>query len=107
MLGFVALSAAAQTTFTYTGASPVTVDGGSGSITIDVPVTSFGFGAVVTDVNLTIQYDKTDGSCVAPGTGNSFHDEHGFELESPDGVTVTIFSTGTFAGATDISPEIT
>ncbi|WP_420318828.1 T9SS type A sorting domain-containing protein [Ekhidna sp.] len=96
-----------QTTFTYSGASPVTVDGGTGTLTINVPTSSFGFGAVVTDINVTLHYDKTDGTCAAPGTGGSFHDEHGFELESPDGGIVTIFSTGTFAGATDISPGVT
>ncbi|MEQ9405563.1 MAG: T9SS type A sorting domain-containing protein [Cyclobacteriaceae bacterium] len=107
ILAFVSTGAFAQTTFTYSGTSPVTVDGGTGTITIDVPVSSFGFGAVVTDINLTIHYDKTDGSCAAPGTGNSFHDEHGFELESPNGGIVTIFSTGTFGGADDISPGVT
>ncbi|MEQ8904128.1 T9SS type A sorting domain-containing protein [Ekhidna sp.] len=95
-----------QSTFTYSGATPVTVDGGTGTLTIDVPNTSFGFGAIITDINVTLHYDKTDGTCAAPGTGNSFHDEHGFEIESPDGGIITIFSTGTFAGATDISPGI-
>ncbi|MEQ9021382.1 MAG: hypothetical protein RLN82_01310, partial [Pseudomonadales bacterium] len=82
------------------------MDGGTGTLTIDVPNTSFGFGAIITDINVTLHYDKTDGTCAAPGTGNSFHDEHGFEIESPDGGIITIFSTGTFAGATDISPGI-
>lgn len=103
----ISISTFSQTTFTYSGASPVTVDGGTGTITIDVPTSSFGFGAVLTDINITIQYDKTDGSCATPGVGNSFHDEHGFELESPTGGIVSIFSTGTFNGADDISPGVT
>lgn len=106
LLCFISYNSYAQTTFTYTGTSPVTVDGGTGTITINVPTTTWGYGAIITDINVTINYDKTDGSCAAPGTGNSFHDEHGFELESPTGGTVTIFSTGTYGGATDISPGV-
>lgn len=106
----ISINLLAQTTFNYSGGT-VSVDNTAGgafedALTIDVPVSSFPAGHALFDIDITIAYDKTDGNCASPGTGNSYHNEHGFQLESPSGTQITIFSTGTFAGATDISPGV-
>lgn len=102
----------AQTTLTFSYTTPtVTSDNTGGfvdALTIDVPVSSFPADFVTTDINLVINYDKTAGTCAATETGNSYHNEHGFQLESPVGATqVTIFDPGAFTGADDISPGVT
>lgn len=96
-------------TFSDTEVGAVTVDGTTGFenvLTIDVPTSAFGANFVTTDINLVVNYDKTDGTCDTPGTGDSFLVEHGFQLESPIGTQITVFGAGAFSGDGDITPGV-
>ncbi len=96
-------------TLTQTWPGPtVTVDG-SGAFgvdvgTVDFNLANFPVGAVITDVDVSINFLKTDGSCAAPGTGNAFHDETSFRIQSPTGAQVVLAVGGTWSGATAIMP---
>ena len=87
--------------------SPTTVDCSEATIapnatftTVDIPA-----GNLITDVDVSITWNKTDGSCAAPGTGSSFHNETAFELLGPAGAcaSTSLITTNTFSGNTSIS----
>lgn len=103
------LKAQSTQTFSYTTPTVTSDDTGGfvDALTIDVPTSAFPADYVTTDVNLVINYDKTDGSCASPGTDNSYHDEHGFQLQSPIATQVTVFDPGQFSGATSTTPGVT
>ncbi len=65
--------------------APVSVD----DTTVPRTISVSGVGAI-TDVNITLDFHKVDGSCAAPGTGSSYSDEIGFTLTSPEGTTVVL-----------------
>ena len=99
-----------QTTVTKTYAGPtVTVDG-CGSYCVSLPglnftAADFPDGCEIIDVNVTINWLKTDGSCAAPGTGSSFHNETNFRLAGPSSQ-VILAVPGTWTGGAD-SPPVT
>lgn len=57
----------------------------------------------VTNVEVDIVWAKTAGTCDAPGTGNSYHDESSFRLDGPTGAQVIIATDNTWSGATSTS----
>lgn len=63
----------------------------------------FSNGCEVTDVNVSITWAKTDGSCASPGTANSYHNETSFRLEGPDGTQVILVQPGTYTGDATMS----
>jgi hypothetical protein len=69
-----------------------------------VTFTGFDASAVVTNVSVTINFLKTDGSCATPASGNAYHSETSFRLQSPAGTQVILASPGTWSGGTAISP---
>jgi len=96
-------------TKTYTPQSPITVDG-CGSYCVTLPgvtftAADFPTGTVITDVNVSITWLKTDGSCGAPGTGNSFHNETNFRVNGPSTQSI-LAAPGTWSGGAN-SPVVT
>ncbi len=75
--------------------------------TITVPAGAFPAGYVVTDINVTVEYDKTDGTCASPATGSSFLGEFGLGIQAPDGTVVTFITQGDYGGNTNITPGVT
>ena len=85
-----------------------TVDGTGFTTLVDVGSVDFGpadfpTGAVVRDVNITIDFLKTDGTCSSPQPFNAFHNETHFRLRAPDGTRVVLAPPSTWSGATAIS----
>lgn len=77
-----------------------------GSITFTA--NDFGPSATITDVDITINFLKTDGSCASPGSGFAFHDETSFRLAGPGNRQVVLAPQSTWTGGTAISPvEVT
>ncbi|MEM9024752.1 MAG: hypothetical protein AAGB22_13480, partial [Bacteroidota bacterium] len=70
-------------------------------------VSDFGTGCVVSDVNVSITWAKTDGSCTSPGNSNSFHGETSFRIQGPSGTRVVLASSGTWSGNANISKRTT
>ena len=108
MFGF-AFTAQAQTvTKTYTAPSSISVDG-NGTYAFTLPSVNFAAAdftpgnTIVSDVNVQISWAKTDGSCTAPGTGNSFHNETNFRANGPTGNQVILVQPGTYTGGGTIS----
>ena len=72
------------------------------------PGTDFPAGSLIEDVNVTIEWTKTDGSCGSPGSGGAFHNETAFELSGPTGCSsVSLVETGDYSGGTDIGTVTT
>lgn len=87
LLAFVATTNAQTVTRSYSAPSSVTVDG-IGDFGFNLPPVSFTqgdfpSGCRVTDVNVTIQWAKTAGSCTSPNNGFSFHGETSFRIDGP------------------------
>ncbi|AKS40466.1 GEVED domain-containing protein [Wenzhouxiangella marina] len=104
-------SALAQTvTKTYDPAGLISVDGnGTYGLTlpgVDFTAADFPPGSVITDVDVSVVWFKTDGSCNTPGTGNSFHDETNFRIDGP-GSNQILAPPGTWSGATSIDCCVT
>lgn len=72
-----------------------------GSVSFAAP--EFGPNAVVSDVNIAIDFLKTDGTCAAPAAGNAFHNETNLRLRGPTGASVVLAPSGTWSGGTAIS----
>lgn len=110
---FTSATSVAQLTVTktYTAPSSVTVDG-CGSYCTNLPGVSFSAAdfssgvCQVADVNVSITWAKTDGSCTAPGTGNSFHSETNFRIDGPAGNEILVVP-GTYTGNATISSVTT
>jgi len=107
-----AYSSLGQTaTKTYDPGFSTTVDGVGNYGTAMTPVTfssaDFTTGCLITDVNITITWAKTDGTCAAPGNGNSFHEETSFRLDGPDGTTVILAAPSTWTGNANIAKRTT
>ncbi|MCK6550395.1 Ig-like domain-containing protein [Myxococcota bacterium] len=64
----------------------------------------FPAGAVITDVDVSINFLKTDGSCASPASGGAFHNETNFALLSPQGTQVILAQPGTWSGGTVMPP---
>ena len=105
------LSANAQTVSrTYVAPSSVSIDGGANYGT-SLPSVSFNqgdftLGCEVTDVDVLIQWAKTDGSCSAPGSGDSWHQETSFQINGPTNTEILALP-GTWSGNTSISSVTT
>lgn len=88
---FVGISASeAQTvTQTYVAPNSVSIDnvGNYGSTLPSVSFNQgmFTQGCIVSDVDVVINWAKTDGSCTSPGSGNSYHSETSFRVNGPSG----------------------
>ena len=63
-------------------------------------------GCIVSDVDVTISWAKTDGTCTNPGSGNSNHQESSFSVTGPGGTEILALP-GTWSGATSTSSVIT
>lgn len=74
---------------------------------VSFDATDFGVASEITDVDVSITWFKTDGSCNAPGVSNSFHGETSFRLDGPSGTNVVIASAGTWSGNVSISTVTT
>lgn len=103
----------AQLTVTksYTAPSSVTVDG-CGTYCTNLPGVTFSasdFSAgvcQVADVDVSITWAKTDGTCDAPGVGNSFHNETNFRIDGPTGNEILVIP-GAYSGNGTISSVTT
>lgn len=71
---------------------------------VSFAASDFGPGALVSDVNIAINFLKTDGSCAVPLGGNAFHNEANFRLRGPTGATVVLAPSGTWSGGVAIAP---
>ncbi|MBL4669193.1 MAG: hypothetical protein JKY30_08015, partial [Flavobacteriales bacterium] len=101
----------AQTvTRTYSPGGSTSIDGCGSYCTILPGVTfvasDFPTGCVVSDVNVSITWAKTDGTCTAPGTGSSFHNETNFRIDGPTGNEILVVP-GTYTGSATISKVTT
>lgn len=115
MMAFLLISATSfsqlTVTKTYTAPSSVTVDG-CGIYCTNLPGVTFSAAdftagvCQVADVNVSITWAKTDGSCTAPGTGNSFHSEVNFRIDGPTGNEILV-APGTYSGTATISSVTT
>ncbi|MCJ8288285.1 MAG: T9SS type A sorting domain-containing protein [Crocinitomicaceae bacterium] len=103
----------AQLTVTksYTAPSSVSIDG-CGSYCTNLPGVTFSAAdftagvCLVADVNVSITWAKTDGSCTAPGTGSSFHNETSFRIDGPVGNEILVVP-GAYTGSATISTVTT
>ncbi len=106
MIIFVSSSASclAQLTVTktYTAPSSVTVDG-CGTYCTNLPgvvfsASDFSPGVCqVADVNVSITWAKTDGTCDVPDIGSSFHNETNFRIDGPTANEILVLP-GTYTG---------
>lgn len=98
-------------TKTFTAPSSVTVDG-CGTYCTNLPGVTFSaadFSAgvcQVADVNVSITWAKTDGTCTAPGTGSSYHNETSFRIDGPVGNEILVVP-GTYTGNATMSSVTT
>ncbi len=61
----------------------------------------------ITDVDITIDWTKTAGTCTAQASGpTAFHSETGFDLGSPAGNVVSLVAPGTYTGGADVPASI-
>lgn len=90
------------------GGPTVTIDGTTdfgvnvGSVTFAPG--AFPANAVITDVDVSINFLKTDGDCSAPAPGNPYHNETSFRIVGPTGTEVVLAPSGTWSGTTPIAP---
>ncbi|MEQ3674735.1 MAG: hypothetical protein ABNH19_06110, partial [Dokdonia sp.] len=106
---FTSLAQAQTVTKTWNDPGSVSVDG-NGVYALALPAVSFtgadfATGSVISDINVTIVWAKTDGTCTAPGTGNSFHGETSMRLDGPS-VQEPLVPPGTYTGTASI-PAVT
>ena len=98
-------------TKSYTAPSSVSVDG-CGTYCTNLPGVTFSASdftpgvCQVADVNVSITWAKTDGTCTVPGTGNSFHQETNFRIDGPAG-NVVLVQPGSYTGTATISAVTT
>lgn len=89
-------------TKTYTAPSSVTVDG-CGTYCTNLPGVSFApsdfsLGVCqIADVNVSITWAKTDGTCEVPDIGSSFHNETNFRIDGPTANEILI-QPGSYTG---------
>lgn len=60
--------------------------------------------ASVTDVDVRVNFLKTDGSCASPSNGFAYHNETNFRLDGPGNRQVVLAQPNTWSGGTAISP---
>jgi len=101
-LVFLTPQLAEPATASVTNSTPVTVDGGSTTLTVAVTPAELPPADVLSDVDVTVVFHKTDGSCAAPDTGYAYHDEIVYRITSPGGTTVNLIDQGTYTGGGDV-----
>jgi hypothetical protein len=65
----------------------------------------FQAGALVRDVNVTVNFRKVGGTCTNPGTSNARHNQTSLQLRGPTGAFVNLARSSaptTYAGSTDV-----
>ncbi len=72
----------------YTNSTFAELDNSSVARTVSVTETT-----TITDLNVSITFTKTDGSCAAQAAGSAFHRETEFVLTSPAGTSVIIVNS--------------
>ena len=76
-------------------------------VTFNTQNSGFANNSLITDVNVTVTWTKTDGSCGSQSSGNAFHAETFMELRGPStACSNTSLVDGDFSGGADI-PTIT
>jgi gliding motility-associated-like protein len=90
-------------TKTYVAPSSVTIDG-CGIYCATLPGVTFsaadftnGYCQIV-DVDVSITWAKTDGTCMSPATGSSFHNETSFRIDGPTGNNVILVQPNSYTG---------
>lgn len=111
VLLFIAHSSISQTvTRTYVAPSSISVDG-SGNYGYALNSVSFASndfqGCKVSDVDVTINWAKTDGTCASPLGGDSYHGETSFRINGPTGNAEILALPGTWSGNVTTSSVIT
>jgi hypothetical protein len=91
---------------------PVREVDGTANFAINVGTVNFNpgdfpSGALVTDINVAINFLKTDGSCIIPLSGSAFHGETNFALLGPTGTQVILASPGAWSGDVVMSSPVT
>lgn len=78
----------------------VCIDGQATNVTsVSFNQSTFTQGCEVSDIEVRIDWTKTDGTCSNPtGGGNSFHSETSFRLEAPD-INQSLAVPGTWSGS--------
>ncbi|MEZ5457047.1 MAG: hypothetical protein R3F04_13210 [Lysobacteraceae bacterium] len=66
----------------------------------------FPSGSLITDVDVSIAWLKTDGTCTAPLGGSAFHPETNFRIDVTGGPSV-INASGTWTGSTPTGAVVT
>lgn len=103
----ICLSLFATTTFSQTvtkstAVGSVSIDGCgnycSGLDAITFSRSDFSSGCRVTDVNVSITWAKTDGTCTSPDIGLSYHEETSFRLDGPTGNQEILIPPGYYDG---------
>ncbi len=90
-------------TKTYVGPASISIDG-CGTYCATLPGVSFSAAdftngnCQITDVNVSITWAKTDGTCLAPLTGSSFHNETSFRIDGPTGNNVILVQPNSYTG---------
>lgn len=94
----------------YVAPNSVSIDG-VGNYGFALPSVSFSqgdftAGCEVTDVDVVISWAKTDGTCNAPGSGSSFHEETSFRVNGPTNTEILALP-GTWSGNVSTSSVVT
>ncbi|MDB4655866.1 HYR domain-containing protein [Flavobacteriales bacterium] len=94
----------------YVAPSSVSIDGvgnyGESLPSVNFNSGDFTQGCVVSDVDVLVQWAKTDGTCTSPGTGNSFHQETSFRINGPTNSEILALP-GTWSGSNTVSSVTT
>jgi hypothetical protein len=71
---------------------------------VDFTAADFPPGSAIIDVDVTIDFLKTDGTCTTPATGAAYHGETNFRMQGGSGTQVILATPGTWSGDTAIQP---
>ena len=75
----------------FTDPAPASVDNSSDTRTITVATSAIPVGQIVTDVNISVDFQKVSGNdCLVPLGGDSYSDEISMSLNSPAGTVVDL-----------------
>lgn len=99
-------------TKTYTAPGAISIDG-CGVYCASLPAVTFSAAdftngyCQITDVDVSITWLKTDGTCSVPAAGNPFHNETSFRIDGPAGNNVILLQPNGFTGSGPISTVTT
>jgi VCBS repeat-containing protein len=86
---------AEATTISKTNNTAGSADGSVISRAVTINVDDFAANSVINDVNIAVAFEKTDGSCAAPGSGFAYNGEIYMYLMSPSGTKVVLVESTT------------